>query len=166
MRVSCEFLRRFYHRAAASVFHFTFSLRASSTVSSRTWRRRSSVGGGVAGGDGPGPDTTLERPSTAMKLVSRLRGGPTDNSSSNKDGQQPLLPHPPPSTLPGGRRLSVAAAPSTNSAATAAAAVAAAAVARDRSRSLCVERLGLATLLHPAAIPTRDLSRRRASSAL
>ncbi|XP_050432904.1 GTPase-activating Rap/Ran-GAP domain-like protein 3 [Adelges cooleyi] len=88
-----------------------------------------------------------------MKLVSRLRG--TDN---NRDSG----PLPPPSTLPGGRRLSVAAAPSQPPPPSPSAFVA----ARDRSRSLCVERLGLATLLHPAALPTKDLSKRRASSAL
>ncbi|CAI6364071.1 unnamed protein product [Macrosiphum euphorbiae] len=87
-----------------------------------------------------------------MKLVSRLRG------LENRDGQQ--QPPPPPSTLPGGRRLSVAAAPPR------AASSAGIIAARDRSRSLCVERLGLATLLHPAAIPVRELNRRRASSAL
>ncbi|KAE9540659.1 hypothetical protein AGLY_003904 [Aphis glycines] len=76
-----------------------------------------------------------------------------------RDGQQQQSPPPPPSTLPGGRRLSVAPpAPAASAAGVTA--------ARDRSRSLCVERLGLATLLHPAAIPVRELNRRRASSAL
>jgi len=122
-----------------------------SNTDSLTWRRRSSVGGG-GGGDGSAGDAERTSSSATMKLVSRLRG------VDNRDGQQ--QPPPPPSTLPGGRRLSVAAAPPR------AASAAGVMAARDRSRSLCVERLGLATLLHPAAIPVRELNRRRASSAL
>lgn len=126
-----------------------------SNTSSRTWRRRSSAGGGGTAADDGAEWTSSASSSATMKLVSRLRA-----AADNRDGhQQPPVPPSPPSTLPGGRRLSVAAAPPSCLATSAAS-------ARDRSRSLCVERLGLATLLHPAAIPARELSRRRASSAL
>lgn len=135
-----------YYRNIIVVTHVVVVV---SNTDSRTWRRRSSVGGG---GDGSAGDSERTSSSATMKLVSRLRG------VDNRDGQQQPLP--PPSTLPGGRRLSVAAAPPR------AASAAGVMAARDRSRSLCVERLGLATLLHPAAIPVRELNRRRASSAL
>ncbi|KAK7597668.1 hypothetical protein V9T40_009893 [Parthenolecanium corni] len=83
-----------------------------------------------------------------MKLVSRIRGDKAQRTFGDDTGPRSSYQTP-------------------------AVASAIASATRDRSRSLCVEQLGLATLLHPAFEPaTRNLrtihsvQRRRASSAV
>lgn len=92
-----------------------------------------------------------------MKLVSRIRGEKHNNFRPADESARAAANGGSSSLIGGGSPLVGGGSASV----------------RDRSRSLCVEQLGLATLLHPAFEPaTRDLhakhaiQRRRASSAM